>query len=75
MKKGSCPKCGSRKIIENVSVGLDTQEGELILSMKRKAKIGPLRLPGLVTTTLHAWVCADCGYTELYAKQPSELER
>ncbi len=75
MKEGRCPKCGSKQVLENVHVGLDTQEGELILSVKRKAKIGPLRLPGLVTTTLSAWVCVTCGYTELYAKQSSELVR
>lgn len=24
-------------------------------------------------TTVSAWVCADCGYLELYADQPSDI--
>ncbi len=52
MNEGRNPKCGSRQLIENVSVGLDTQEGALTVSLKRQTKIGPLRSPGLVDDDL-----------------------
>jgi predicted nucleic-acid-binding Zn-ribbon protein len=69
MKDTACPKCGSNEIIREAEVrDYDAQ------SYRRLSVYVPLRNPqgGLIKKTtesgeLRAWVCGQCGYTELYA--------
>ena len=55
INSGECPKCGSNKIAGPHRIFGD---GHIAID-----------LPGILTATLEALTCADCGYTELYADQ------
>jgi len=52
-RTGICPKCGGNQI-----AGPHRLHGHQHVS---------LDLPGVLTATLEAYTCADCGYTELYS--------
>ncbi len=76
MKNGICPKCESHDVIPRIRV-ID-HYGPLAgedLSVQTYEKPDALLLKGAHTHTLHAWVCGDCGYTELYVDNPKELSR
>ena len=70
-----CPKCGSREVIVDAKV-IDRSEcnGQQDLSIGTFRKPDALMFKGQVTTTLSAWVCADCGYVELYADDPKRIK-
>ncbi|MBN2230222.1 MAG: zinc-ribbon domain-containing protein [Candidatus Thorarchaeota archaeon] len=53
IKTGTCPKCGSTRI-----AGPHRIQGQGYVRVD---------LPGMLTATLEAVTCADCGYTELYS--------
>lgn len=74
IKDGCCPKCGSVDVIPNVYV-LDypathsTGNVQVVVLQNPDAWFNK----GEVSTSLKAWVCGACGYTELYAKNPAAL--
>lgn len=74
MRDGRCPKCGSVDVIPNVSV-LDRVNGYRSenLTAVVEEKPGAWVFKGEVKTSLKAWVCGSCGYTELYSKNPAAL--
>lgn len=73
MKKSSCLKCGSEEVIPDVYLidrgRYDEENLEVAVEEHPQAWL----FKGEVRTSLKAWVCGKCGYTELYAKDPETL--
>ncbi|HEY7331308.1 MAG TPA: hypothetical protein VH592_26980 [Gemmataceae bacterium] len=74
MRDGQCPKCGSTDVIPNVYVTDDPahtawENVRAVVEQNPDAWV----FKGQVMTSLKAWVCGACGYTELYAKNPTAL--
>ncbi|HNB52081.1 MAG TPA: hypothetical protein PK530_09070 [Anaerolineales bacterium] len=72
-KTGKCPKCESRNILGNVPIDDNTYGGILPLSIRILKKPKALLFQKPVKRTLVAWICTDCGYTELYTHDPKAL--
>ncbi len=73
-KDNGCEKCGSKRVMDKVSVidrNGDYQDRSL--SIKIDKNPGALLFKGAATSDLFARVCADCGFVELYAAEPSRL--
>jgi len=71
---GKCPKCGETKIIKDAKVvdrGHHNVEQELRLATFLKPDA--LLFKGKESSTVSAWVCASCGFVELYADHPVAL--
>ncbi len=64
-----CPVCGSTRIIPNADA---VEEQNLAIRIYERPDV---QLRGMRTYPLKAWVCADCGYTQLYVVQPQELAK
>ncbi len=63
----TCPKCGSTQIRPNLCVTSSTVEyGPQDLSLQVEENPNATLLKGEKTYPLSAWVCMNCGYTELY---------
>ena len=75
MKDSRCPKCGSPDVIPNVSILEHVGANASLHSVRAVLEKNPdaLFVRGEVRTSLQAWVCGTCGYTELYAKHPEAL--
>jgi predicted nucleic-acid-binding Zn-ribbon protein len=75
MRKNPCPKCGSAEIVREVRV-IDRGHGN---ADSGNINVGVYTKPeawlfkGKVATDLTAYVCAQCGFTELYATDPRAL--
>ena len=71
MHEGKCLKCGSSEVIPNVFV-LDLGHGNFPNNLKVMVEETPdaWLFKGQLRSSLKAWVCGACGYTELYAKEP-----
>ena len=71
--QGTCPRCGSGRIIRQVQIVDRSDSGNQPLSVRRGTRIwaGWLKLPR--SFPLDAWVCGGCGYTELYVREPAEF--
>lgn len=71
-----CPKCGSSDIVEDAKAidrgHLNDQSPDLTVATFRTPSA--LLFKGKLTSTLSAWVCADCGYVEFYADSPQQLK-
>ncbi len=75
-KTGQCPKCESNDIITDakaVDRGHNNMQDEMTVVTFRKPDA--LIFKEKQTTTLSAWVCAACGYTEFYADRPHAIKR
>ncbi len=69
MMKKVCPNCRSTRIIPNADA-VETQNLSIrIYEQPDLALRRERRYP------LKAWVCLDCGFTQLYVSQPAELAR
>lgn len=71
-RTNQCPKCGSRDVITDAKAIDRVDNGALSVATLRKP--GAVLFKGMLTTTLSAWVCADCGYLELYADNPKSIK-
>jgi predicted nucleic-acid-binding Zn-ribbon protein len=69
-----CPKCGSRDVISDAKAIDHAHYAETELSVATYRKPDALLFKGQLTTTLSAWVCADCGYVEFYADSPQSIK-
>ena len=70
-----CPKCGSSDIIADAKAidrGHGNLEGELSVGTFRHPDA--LLFKGRLASTMSAWVCANCGYVELYADSPRSIK-
>jgi predicted nucleic-acid-binding Zn-ribbon protein len=70
---GSCPKCGSPNIIPNARLYPDKKHiGELqVVQYERPDLLWEYGDHAI--GALRAWICADCGYTELYTNNAGRL--
>jgi len=69
MREGACPKCGSADIVPNRPIR-DLGHGNSVHELTTRVEERPdaLIFKGeTVESYLRAWVCGECGYTELYA--------
>ena len=77
MKHGKCPKCGSKQIMTDVEVlddGRDTSHPlRVFVREPEPPKHGRIWIQGTSKGELTAWICANCGYTELYSNNLTEL--
>lgn len=77
MKNGKCPNCGSKKIMTDLEVRDDGRNSShplhVVVDEPEPARHGPVWVQGQSVGELYASVCADCGYTELYATNLDEL--
>ena len=69
MRNHICPKCGSPDVVPDVEVrDYDASSyRELSVSVRLPRPPGAFIHKGSETSPLRAWVCGQCGYTELYA--------
>ncbi len=76
MKKNNiCPKCNATAIIPDVTVwDYDASSNRpLSLTVPLPKPPGAFIYKGSETGHLRAWVCGECGYTELYTPQFAAL--
>lgn len=75
LKHGTCPNCNSREIMANVHVidrtHMSNTDHELTVGMHQHPNA--ILMKGLYQSPLRAWICGQCGYTELFAQNPREL--
>ena len=67
-KTKQCPKCKSKKILRDARVIDKASKSGPALDLELAVNKNPdaLLFKGEERFTVHAWACADCGYTELY---------
>jgi predicted nucleic-acid-binding Zn-ribbon protein len=70
-----CPKCGSTDIVVDAKA-IDRGDGnrQFEMSVATFRKPDALIFKEKQTTTVSAWVCAACGFIELYADSPSSIK-
>ncbi len=69
-----CPKCGGNEIIADAKAidrGHANVQNELTIATFGRPEA--LLFKDERTSAVSAWVCARCGYVELYADSPSSL--
>ena len=71
----TCPKCRSSDIIENVRpLDLGHHNAQNTMQLANYAHPDALLFKGKQSTTIWAWVCAECGFVEFYAENPKALK-
>ena len=67
-RTNQCPKCGSRKVLTGARVIDKASKGGAALDLELAVSKDPeaLLFKGEERFAMRAWVCAGCGYTELY---------
>ena len=77
MKDGKCPKCGSLEIMANIMVRDVGNSGPYPLRVEIEEPEPPkhsfIWTPRSATGDIRAWICSQCGYTELYTNNLEEL--
>lgn len=75
-KTGLCPKCGSDDVIADAkSIDRGDHNSTYEMSLVTYRKPDALIFKEKQVSTVSAWVCADCGYTEFYADRPRDIKR
>jgi predicted nucleic-acid-binding Zn-ribbon protein len=70
-----CPKCDSTNIIGNATaIDRSHYNAEEELSVATYRNPRAFIFQGKRSTSLSAWVCAECGYTEFYADSPQKID-
>lgn len=72
-KQESCRNCSSTKIIPQVDVFDQGEYSSGRLTVGLATKPHAVLLKGLVTATVTANVCGECGYLELFISDPQKL--
>lgn len=67
MTKKTCPNCSSTHIIPNADA-VETSNLSIRIYERPDVTLRQVR-----HYPLKAWVCAECGFTQLYVNQPDEL--
>jgi predicted nucleic-acid-binding Zn-ribbon protein len=73
-RTNKCPKCGSMDLIADAKAIDRAHSSEEELSVATFRKPEAILFKGKLSTTLSAWVCADCGYVEFYADSPQSIK-
>jgi predicted nucleic-acid-binding Zn-ribbon protein len=73
IRTGTCPKCGSTRIIPKRRLYSDHKQiGEVqIIQYERPESLWDYG--DHAVSVLRAWICGNCGYTELYANNYAAL--
>lgn len=72
MRSGTCPKCGSTEILENVSMNTLGEAGPAgTIAFRLEETFGFMKKSTRVEA--RAWICGACGFAELYAAEPEKL--
>jgi predicted nucleic-acid-binding Zn-ribbon protein len=72
-KVEQCAKCGSSSVIQRAMV-VDVYQGrEQNLRVRVDADPAAVMFKKSVRSPIHACICGQCGYMELYADNPGEL--
>lgn len=74
-RTNKCPKCGSGDIIADAKAldrGHYNTPTDLSVATFRNPDARLFK--GQQTTSLSAWVCADCGFVEFYADSPQSIK-
>lgn len=72
----TCPKCASKDIIADARVidrSHQSNNTEMTVATYRDPEA--ILFKGKHATPVSAWVCATCGFIELYADDPSVLKQ
>ncbi len=71
-----CPKCGGKKLwlIDPFRVPSDTAGGQEMFVVPHQSTGGWVSLRANPVGSFELFLCAACGYSELYAKSFAELE-
>jgi len=73
MKSGKCPKCRSQDVLPDVRINDRGYPADGELQVEVQARPMAMVLKGKTRSTLRAWLCASCGYVELYSLNPDEF--
>lgn len=77
MKDGTCPRCGSKDVMAGVEVRDEGRNGShplrVVVEEPEPAKHGVIWVQPHSVGEVQAWICAGCGYTELYTNNLAEL--
>jgi len=68
-----CAKCGSSSVIQRAMVVDFGQGGERDLKVRVDADPTAMVFKKSTRSDVHACICGQCGYMELYADDPTEL--
>lgn len=68
-----CPKCGSTSILERAAVMASTKYEDAPVNLRIDTDPDALFFKGAARTPLKALICAQCGFTEFYARNPAKL--
>lgn len=68
-----CGKCGG-EVIQRARVVCQVVNSEMDLKVRVDGDPEALVLKESSRSTIHAYICSVCGYTELYADDPRELD-
>jgi predicted nucleic-acid-binding Zn-ribbon protein len=71
MSDNRCPKCGSEDVIPNTHVSGEFHDRKLKVDIVENLEAWVFK--GVHESILTSAVCGQCGFVELYAKNPSEL--
>jgi predicted nucleic-acid-binding Zn-ribbon protein len=71
MKQGSCPKCGHAEVLEGVRIKVPS--GGSVDDVRAVVSPTSGMLRRQTASELRAWVCAACGFAELYVDEPGLL--
>jgi predicted nucleic-acid-binding Zn-ribbon protein len=70
---GRCPKCESSDIIADAMLADRSAHAAYDTFIRTCDDPTALLFKGYHVTRVSAWVCADCGYVELYAESPNVI--
>ena len=77
MKDNQCPKCGSSEIMSDVLVRDVGDHGPYPLRVHVEEPEPPshgfIWMPKTANGEIRAWICRQCGFTELYKNNLEEL--
>ncbi len=74
-RTNKCPKCGSSEVIADAkAIDRADYNAQTNLSIATFRKPEAVLFKGQLTTTISAWVCADCGFVEFYADSPKTIK-
>ncbi len=75
LKDGVCPRCGSEHVVSDVQL-LDRGDAHVSYDLAVRIERNPAALLFKQSTTypIQPYICGDCGYLDLYVKDPDDLE-
>jgi predicted nucleic-acid-binding Zn-ribbon protein len=68
-----CSKCGSESIIERALVMVSVEGYDKPVNLRIDSKPDALFFKGATRTPLEAYICGQCGFTEFYAADATQL--